>query len=247
MLAAGAMRRMLLLVAVTAAAVAIVVVVSAGGSTSAKNENPPFPSPDRFVARVTNPWFPLKPGTVFTSRGEEDGDQVRDVFTVTHRTKTILGVKATVIDDRVYTNGKLEERTTDWYAQDADGNVWYLGEATATLKENGKVESRGGSWQAGVDGAKAGIFMPAHPRVGQTGQQEVYKGHAEDQFKVLSLTNRITTPAVSSKKALLTQETTPLEKGVVDHKVYVRGYGTVAEKTVKGGNEQLELVSVKRP
>ena len=227
--------------------VAVVVVVSAGGSTPAKNNNPPFPSPDRFVAHVTNSWFPLKPGTVFTSRGEEDGDQVRDVFTVTNRTKTILGVKTTVIDDRVYVNGKLEERTNDWYAQDADGNVWYLGEATGTLDSKGRFKSHEGSWQAGVDGAKAGIFMPAHPRVGQTGQQEVYKGHAEDEFKVLSTTSHVKTPAVSSKKALLTQETTPLEKGVVDHKVYVRGYGTVAEKTIKGGNEQLELVSVKRP
>jgi len=238
---------MLILVAGIAAVVVIVVVVSAGGSTTPANPNPPFPSPDRFVGEVTNPYFPLKPGTVFTSRGEEDGDQVRDVFSVTHRKKTIQGVKATVIDDRVYVNGRLEERTTDWYAQDADGNVWYLGEATATLKENGKVESRAGSWQSGVDGAKAGVFMPAHPKVGMSFQQEVYKGHAEDHFKILSLSHRISTPAVSSKRAMLTRETTPLEKKVVDHKVYVRGYGTVSEKTVKGGNEQLELVSVKRP
>src|SRR3954453_2025609 len=245
MLARKPMRRMLVIAAVIAC-VFVVVVVSAGGS-AAKSDNPPFPSPEQFAPAVTNPWFPLKPGTVFTSRGTEDGGQTRDVFTVTHRTKTILGVRTTVIDDRVYVNGRLEERTNDWYAQDKDGNVWYLGEATGTLDSKGHFKSHEGSWQAGVDGAKSGIFMPAHPRVGQTGQQEVYKGHAEDQFKVLSLRTSVKTPAVSSKRALLTQETTPLEKGVVDHKVYVRGYGTVSEKTVKGGNEQLELVSVKRP
>src|SRR3954451_19134287 len=152
MLARKPMRRMLVIAAVIAAVV-VVVVVSAGGS-AAKSANRPFPSPEQFARAVTNPWFPLKPGTVFTSRGSEDGDRTRDVFTVTHRTKTILGVRTTVIDDRVYVNGRLEERTNDWYAQDKDGNVWYLGEATATLKESGKVQSREGSWQAGVDGAK---------------------------------------------------------------------------------------------
>src|SRR3954469_12566971 len=245
MLARKPMRRMLVIAAVIAAVV-VIVVVSAGGS-AAKSDNPPFPSPEQFAPAVTNPWFPLKPGTVFTSRGSEDGDRTRDVFPPTHRTKPILGVRTTVIDDRVYVNGRLEERTNDWYAQDKDGNVWYLGEATRTLDSKGHCKSHEGSWQAGVDGAKAGIFMPAHPRVGKTGQQELYKGHAEDEFKVLSTTSHIKTPAVTSRRAVLTRETTPLEKGVVDHKVYVRGYGTVAEKTVKGGDEQLELVSVKRP
>jgi hypothetical protein len=240
------MRVLVSLLAAAAIGVAIVL-ISHGDSDSTAATAPPLPSPDQFAARVTNPWFPLIPGTVFTSRGEEDGDQVRDVFTVTHQTKTILGVKATVIDDRVYTNGRLEEHTHDWYAQDKAGNVWYLGEATATLKSNGKVDSREGSWQAGVNGAKAGIFMPAHPRVGYTARQEFYKGHAEDQFKILTLHSKVKTPAVSSRRAMVTQETTPLEKGVVDHKVYVRGYGTVKEETVKGGNEALELVSAKRP
>ncbi|MEA2217882.1 MAG: hypothetical protein QOJ35_508 [Solirubrobacteraceae bacterium] len=89
--------------------------------------------------------------------------------------------------------------------------------------------------------------MPAHPRVGQTGLQEYYKGHAEDQFKVLSLSAHVHTPAASSQHALLVQETTALEPGVLDHKIYVRGVGTVTEKTVKGGNERLVLESVRRP
>jgi hypothetical protein len=235
---------------------AVVGLIAIGGATqlSSSSSNsataataPPLPSGDQFAAEVTNPWFPLKPGTVFTSKGREDEDQVRDVFTVTHSKKTILGIRATVIDDRVYTNGRLEERTKDWYAQDKDGNVWYLGEQTATLDSKARVNSREGSWQAGVHGAKAGIFMPAHPRVGQSFRQEFYKGHAEDQFKILTLTSRVRTPAITSSRAMVTQETTPLEKGVVDHKIYVRGYGTVKEETVKGGTETLQLVSVKRP
>jgi hypothetical protein len=107
--------------------------------------------------------------------------------------------------------------------------------------------SRQGSWQAGVNGARAGIYMPAHPDRGDAGRQEYYRNQAEDQFRVLSLHAHVTSPAVSSEHALLTQETTRLEPGVVDHKVYVRGFGTVCEVTVKGGSERWVLVSVRRP
>jgi hypothetical protein len=206
-----------------------------------------LPAPGDFVSRVDNPWFPLRPGTVYVYRGADHGQRSRDVLTVTHATKVIQGIRATVIDDRVYLRGRLEERTTDWYAQDKAGNVWYLGEDTATLDAGGKVKSTEGTWQTGVDGARAGIFMPAHPRIGQTALQEYYKGHAEDQFKVLSLTAHVRTPAASSRHALLTQETTALEPGVLDHKVYVPGIGTVTEKTIKGGHERLALESVRKP
>ena len=83
---------------------------------------------------------------------------------VTNRTKLIQGARCTVVDDRLYLHGRLEERTTDWYAQDEKGNVWYFGEDTAELDKHGRVTSTEGSWQAGVDGARAGIYMPAEPK-----------------------------------------------------------------------------------
>jgi hypothetical protein len=202
------------------------------------------PEPTRFVTRVDNPWFPLRPGTTYFYRGSKDGQPSRDVFKVTGSTKVIQGVRCTAISDRLYKLGRLAERTTDWYAQDRTGNVWYFGEDTAELAPNGKVKTTEGSWQAGVNGARAGILMPAHPRIGQSARQEYYKGHAEDHFRVMSLSARVRTPAASSARALLTEEWTPLEPGVLDHKVYVRGIGTVSERTVKGGRERNTLVSV---
>jgi hypothetical protein len=184
---------------------------------------------------------------VLTYQGEDGGTPARDVLRVTHRTKRIHGIRATVVDDRVYHKGYLAERTRDYYAQDRDGNVWYLGEDTATVKPNGKVRSREGSWRAGRGGAQAGIFMPPHPTPGAGGWQEYYVGHAQDRYKVLNLHTKVRTPAVSSRHAMLVQETTPVEPGVVDHKVYVRGIGTVRERTVKGGNERFELVSARHP
>src|SRR5207253_5291768 len=127
---------------------------------------------------------------------------------------------------------RLAERTTDFYAQDRRGNVWYLGEATEELAEHGRVTSREGSWLTGRDGAQPGIYMPAHPAVGSSARQEFYRGHAEDHFRVLDLNASLTTPYASSRHALLTREWTPLEPGAIDHKLYVRGIGTVREETV---------------
>lgn len=193
--------------------------------------------PSGFSAKVTNPWFPLGPGTRYVYTGVKDGQPSRDVLTVTHETKTIADAPCVVVHDRLYLRGRLEERTTDWYSQDRRGNVWYFGEQTAELDRHGHVTSTTGSWQAGVHGAQAGIYMPAHPRLGQSGRQEYYKGQAEDHFKVIGL---------FGKNALLTKEWTPLEPGTIDHKLYVREVGNVLEQTQKGGNERNELVSVTR-
>jgi hypothetical protein len=205
------------------------------------------PSPGNFVTRVDNPWFPLTPGTTFVYRGVKDGKAARDVVTVTHSTKRIQGVRCTAVDDRLYLAGRLEERTTDWYAQDRRGNVWYFGESTAELDRFGHVTSTEGSWQAGRDGAQAGIYMTARPAVGQSRRQEYYKGHADDHFAVVSVRAHVFVPYTASNRALLTKEWTPLEPGTLDHKYYVRGIGNVKEVTVKGPTERNELVSVHRP
>ena len=190
----------------------------------------------RFSAHVTNEWFPLAPGTRFVYAGVKDGKRSRDVVTVTRQVVTIDRAPCVAVRDRLYLGGHLEERTTDWYSQDARGNVLYFGERTAELDQRGHVTSTEGTWRAGIDGAVAGIYMPAHPRVGQAGRQEYYRGHAEDHFKVIGV----------FENAVLTQETTPLEPGVVDHKLYVRGVGTMLEQTERGGDERNELVSVTR-
>jgi hypothetical protein len=191
------------------------------------------PTAAHFVATVDNPWFPLQPGTVLTSIGAEGADAVKDVFRVTSDTKVVDGVTCTVVDDRVYTNGTLSERTADWYAQDDKGNVWYFGEATAELNRDGSVKSTEGSWEAGKHGAMAGLFMPARPRVGEAHWQEYQAGQAADQFRVKS---------IEGNQLMLTEEWSPLEPKVLDHKLYARGVGTVEEATVKGGTEHLALV-----
>lgn len=232
---------------------AIGVLVWAAGSTAPTDAvaatgvaiHPHHPAPAAFTHGVVdNPWFPLKPGTKWAYRGSDEGDRTRDVMIATYRTRVVDGVVCRVVFDRVWTNGRLSERTWDFYAQTKTGTVWYFGERTATLNRHGNVISREGSFTSGVNGAEAGIFMTGDPRPGPSYFQEYYPGHAMDIFTVVQREAHVSVPLLQSDFALLTAETTPLEPGVVDHKYYLRDIGDVREVTVKGGDERLHLVSL---
>jgi hypothetical protein len=197
-----------------------------------------------FSPDVTNRWLPLIPGTTLTYEGTKDGKHARNLFTVTRDTKVIDGVRCRVVFDRLWLDGKLSERTFDYYAQDDDGNVWYFGEDTVSLDDQGHLTDTSGSFRSGVDGAQPGVFMQAHPQIGRRFRQEWLKGEAEDQFKVLSRNARVTVPYGTFHPALRTEERTALEPDVIDNKYYARGIGEVVETSVRGQLEKLELVSV---
>jgi hypothetical protein len=216
-----------------------------GGATGTTQQEAyaPHIKPSEFTTKIDNHYFPLKPGTTFVYQGNSAGNQERDVMSVTHSTKRIMGVECVVVDDRVWASGKLTEKTFDWYAQDNNGNVWYFGENSKEYK-NGKV-STAGSWEAGKNGAKPGIIMQAHPKVGQSYRQEYQKGVAEDMAKVLKLNGSAKVPFGSfDHNSLVSKEWSPLEPGVVEHKYYAAGVGDIKEVTVKGPSETLGLVKV---
>jgi len=216
---------------------------AAGGMVAVAAGWEPIAASD-FVAEIDNPWFPLMKGRSWVSVGVKDGQKTVDTYTVTGQTKVIMGVTCSVIRDRLTSQGKVIEATWDWYAQDKQGNVWYMGEDTKEYDAAGNVTSTSGSWETGVDGAAAGIFMPAEPQVGMGGYQEYLKGEAVDQYKVISMTAAITVPYGAFKGCLETRETTALEPSVVDHKYYVKGIGQVAEVSVKGPKEASYLTKV---
>jgi len=199
-----------------------------------------------FVDEVTNPFFPLKPGTTFFYEGTEDGVSQSNSFTVTFDTKQILGITTTVVHDRAFEEGELIEDTFDWFAQDAAGHVWYFGEDTTEFDpDTGLPISTAGSWEAGVDGAKAGIIMLANPQVGDMYQQERAAGVAEDQAEVLSLNESACLPFGCFNNLLLTKEVNPLDPGIADHKYYAGGVGFLFGDRVEGeGEEHTELVRV---
>jgi hypothetical protein len=198
----------------------------------------PLIDPADFVATVDNPLMPLVPGTVYVYEG---GGETIEV-TVTSDTRDILGVTCVVVRDTVSVDGEIVEDTNDWFAQDVDGNVWYMGEDTAEY-EDGEIVSTAGSWEAGVDGAKPGIVMPADPAVGDIYRQEYYACEAEDMGEIVSLAESADVPYGTFDNCLMTRDTTPLEPYANEHKYYCPGVGVVLEVDVNTGT-RVELVSV---
>jgi hypothetical protein len=203
----------------------------------------PVIDPSNFVAVVDNRYWPLEPGTTYVYRGVRGATPQTDTEVVTDQTKQILGITATVVRDTVSEHGAPVERTFDWYAQDRQGNVWYMGEDSLEMR-HGRFITASDSWEAGVDGAHPGIIVPAAPIVGEAYRQEYYRpGEALDEARVLSLNGSLQVPYGSYTGLLVTSERSPLEPQT-EQKYYAPGVGEIAETVVKGHHEQFRLVSV---
>lgn len=206
----------------------------------------PLPPPSDFVQQVDNLYSPFLPGMRWIYGGDTAEGHERITVDVLNRTKMIEGIRATVVHDVVKLDGELIEATFDWYAQDLRGTVWYLGEDTKVYR-NGRVVSREGSWEAGVDGAMAGIVMFAHPKPGEPYRQEFYRGHAEDQAQFLTLSTQATTEAGHFSHVRLTEDTTALDPTVVELKFYAPGVGIVQEFDLSPEAARTELLSFQGP
>jgi hypothetical protein len=203
--------------------------------------------PASFTADIDNRYWPMEPGTRWTYREiDEEGKELVVVVTVSTETKKLAnGITARVVRDTVTEDGELIEDTLDWYAQDAEGNVWYMGEDTAEF-EGGKLKTKAGSWEAGVDGALPGIMVPADPADGMKYRQEYYAGEAEDNGEVLGVGDQVEVPAGHYTDALLTKDTNALEPKVLEYKLYAPDVGPVLALGVSGGGGREELVKLER-
>jgi hypothetical protein len=197
--------------------------------------------PAEFVEVVDNPYLPLPVGAHWRYEGESDGEVETVDITVTPERKTILGISAVVVRDTVTIDGELVEDTYDWFAQDVDGNVWYLGEDSKEY-EGGSVVSTAGSWEAGVDGALPGIVMPGSPEPGDVYRQEFYPGEAEDMMEIVDVGASLTVPAGTFDDIVTTRDWTPLEPETIEEKAYARGVGKIREAKTAGGEGFAELV-----
>lgn len=224
--------------------VMLTIVLVGYGIVSAQEElYAPTIDPANFVEGIDHPYFPLTPGTTMVYEGETEEGTERIEVTTMPETKEILGVTCTVVRDTVWLDDELVEDTFDWYAQDKDGNVWYMGEETREY-EDGVVVSTAGAWEAGVDGAQPGIIMEGDPQVGDTYRQEYYVGEAEDMAEVISLSESASVPYGGFDQVLVTREWTPLEPGIAENKYYAPGVGLILEVVVEGGTERVELVDI---
>src|SRR5918997_1781892 len=192
--------------------------------------------PENFTTKIDHHYWPMVPGTRWTYREtDQEGVELRVVVTVTEQTKKIAnGITARVVRDTVTEDGELIEDTFDWYAQDEQGNIWYMGENTAEF-ENGKLVTKAGSFEAGVDGAQPGIIAPANPQDGMQYRQEYYRGQAEDNGEILSTNEMAEVPYGQFDNALLTKDTITIEPNVLEYKLYAPRVGPVLVVGVSGG------------
>lgn len=239
------------------AGVAGITVIAACGGGSTKQtagQSPRLPTagqqmkldPANFSANIDNKYMPWVSGTQWTYRGTDDGVVSTITTTATSETKKIAnGITARVVRDTATVNGQVTEDTFDWFAQDKNGAVWYFGEDTATFK-NGKKDSTEGSFEAGVNGAMAGVAMPGYPQPGPVYRQEYYKGHAEDNGQVLALGQMVDVKFGHFTSVLLTADTSNVEPNGLEYKLYAPGVGNVLSFDIAGGSAREELLSVKK-
>lgn len=182
--------------------------------------------PAELSADITNPLFPWPVAGTWSYASEgPDGSETTEI-SVEQDTFDVNGVAARVVRDTVYLDGELIEDTRDWYAQDADGNVWYLGEDTAEY-EGGVVVSTEGSWTWGEGGALPGIVMLGDPQVGDVYRQEYLVDEAEDYGEVVGLDESVTVPAGTFTGCLKTRDRSAIDASVDELKYFCAGVGGV--------------------
>jgi hypothetical protein len=201
-------------------------------------------NPRDFVSRVSNRYFRLTPGAIFTYEKRTPQGTERTEIEVARQKRRVMGVLTTVVRHRDWLNGQLIEDSRDWYAQDRRGNVWYFGEEVDNYA-NGTLKDHAGSWEAGVNGAKPGIVMLNEPRVGLTYRQEHYKGQAEDMGTVIALNRTIRVASGTFHGCLQTRDWSLIDKLSNEYKYYCPQIGFVAlEEAAPGGGDSSQLVSV---
>jgi hypothetical protein len=185
-----------------------------------------------------NPHFILEAGYQLVL---EDGKE-RIVITVLGETKVVDGVECRVVEERETKGEQLVEVSRNYFAiSKRTNNVYYFGEDVDMYKD-GKVAGHGGSWLSGKDGAKFGLLMPGTPLLGARYQQEVAPKVAMDRAEIVGVSETVKTPVGEFKQCLKIEETTPLEKGEKEYKLYAPGIGQVQEgdlKLVKYGKVDL--------
>jgi hypothetical protein len=186
----------------------------------------PDVDPAMLSAEITNALFPAPVGATWTYEAQTDEGVELDEISVDAETRAVWGATARVVRDTVYLDGEMVEDTWDWFAQDATGHVWYLGEETYEY-ENGMIVCDCGAWESGVDGALPGVIMLADPQVGDVYRQEYLAGEAEDVGEVVAIDEDVSVPAGSWSGCLKTRDRSAIDASLDEYKYYCPGVGTV--------------------
>ena len=206
-------------------------------------------NPDNFddSTNIDNLWYPLKPGTrrVLSGATEQSGLTIphRIVFTVTDLIKVIEGVRTVVVYVEDYSEGDLVEAELAFFAQDNDGNVWYLGEYPEEYANGRFVDAP--AWIAGLKGAQAGIKMKSEPQEGTSYSQGWGPAvNWTDYGRVDQLGQETCVPLDCYQNVIVVAESSLAESDAFQLKYYAQGVGEVQVgwRGADATKETLELV-----
>ena len=180
-----------------------------------------------------NRFFILEPGYRLTLKGKARGEEEVVQITVLKDTRLVDGVVTRVVEEREWKNGMLVEVSRNYYAVDRKTNdVYYFGEEVDIYAEE-RIVAHEGAWLSGENGARFGLIMPAHPKVGFKHYQEIAPGMAMDRAEIKSLKSTMTTPSGKFRNCLNVDETSPLEPGEHSWKMYAPGVGLIKDGITK--------------
>ena len=146
---------------------------------SADFVEPKLPPKSEMSSTGTSPYFVLQPGHQLILT--HDIDTLK--MTVLDETKVVNGIETRVVEERETADGKLVEVSRNYFAiAKMTGDVYYFGEDVDMYKDE-KVTGHGGSWLAGVNGARPGIMFPGKPVVGAKMYQEMAPGAGDGSFR----------------------------------------------------------------
>ncbi len=186
------------------------------------------PARGPFSLAIDNPYFPLVVGRVSVYDGREGDTRIHLEVAVLDETEVIAGVTTRVVSERQSEDGELVEFARNFFVQAPDGTVCYYGEDVDEF-EGGVLTGHDGQWRAGVGANRPGIFMPAHPALGVEYDQEYAPGVAQDHAKIISFGDPLTVPAGVFTNTFKSEETSPLEPGVTEVKIYAPGVGIAVD------------------
>lgn len=199
-----------------------------------------------FTSNITNSLFPLMPGHILNYKGKvEEGVPATSSFDTTPNTKDIMGVECREVHEKFYIDGVLKEEMTHWFAQDVlFETVWYFGRDYKLFDKKGNVKSTEGSWMAGEQFSFPGVMMKGNAKVDDHYHHEYAKGVAEDEAKVLSLSESVKVPYGSYDDCLMTLEYSHLNPGINMNNYYAKGVGLLRSHKISGGMKYVDLVSI---
>jgi len=204
----------------------------------------PPPTPVRLTfshpTAITNPYLPLTSLHQDILTGTDGGKPARVERTTRPGTRRFRvngqAVAAMIVEDRDFAAGELAEATRDYFAQSDDGAVYYLGESVDEYR-HGKIVGHGGAWLTGEHGARPGVLMAAHPKVGDKWQSEAVPGIAEERDQVVSVNETVAVPAGTYHHCVKVKEMVAGE--APEYKYYAPHVGVVQE-VPEGGMMRLK-------